>query len=141
MSRTNPKMRDFANRLIAIETGENESSETGTPAAVHVAEKLRRHLSTLMGNAGFRGLLSRALALAGAEVRWLRSVEVKADGSLAGLEEHAQLKPDEFLEGSIALLDELLGLLVAFIGEDMTLRLVRDVWPGVPLDDRDGGRR
>ena len=33
-----------------------------------VCEKLRPHLAMLMGNAGFRALLSRALALAKAEV-------------------------------------------------------------------------
>jgi hypothetical protein len=30
----------------------------------------------------------------------------------------------------------LLGLLVAFIGEDLTLRLVREVWSKLPLDIR-----
>jgi len=61
-------MRDFADRLIAYETGGNNSSETKTPAACLVSEKLRPHLATLMGNVGFRALLSRALALANAEV-------------------------------------------------------------------------
>ena len=93
-----------------------------------------------MGNGGFRALLSRALALANAEVPWLRAVQVKADGSLEGLEElHAQLDPDEFFEGRVVLLAQLLGLLVAFIGENLTLRLVREVWPKVPLDDLDFG--
>ena len=134
-------MRDFAKRLIAYETGGNKSSGTKTPAAFHVCEKLRPHLATLMGNAGFRALLSRALALASAEVPWLRAVHVKADGSLEGLEElHAQLDPEEFAEGRVVLLAQLLGLLVAFIGEDLTLRLVREVWPKLPLNDLDFGK-
>jgi hypothetical protein len=33
----------------------------------------------------------------------------------------------------VALLAQLLGLLVAFIGESLTLRLVREVWPPVTL--------
>jgi len=31
----------------------------------------------------------------------------------------------------------LLGLLVAFIGENLTIRLVREVWPKAPLNDLD----
>jgi hypothetical protein len=44
-------------------------------------------------------------------------------------ERDAQLHPDEYLEGRIVLLAQLLGLLAAFIGETLTLRLVGDVWP------------
>jgi circadian clock protein KaiC len=39
--------------------------------------------------------------------------------------------------GGVALLAQLLGLLVAFIGENLTLRLVREVWPKAPLNDLD----
>jgi len=106
--------------------------------AFHCCEKLRPHLATLMGDGGFRALLSRALA--DTEVPWLRAVHVKPDGSLGGLEElHVQLDLDEFFEGRIVLLAQLIGLLVAFIGENLTLRLVREVWPNVPLNDLDFG--
>ena len=133
-------MRDFAERLIAYETRGNKSSETKTPAACLVGEKLRPHLATLMGNVGFRALLSRALALANAEVPWLRAVHVKADGSFEGLDElGAQVDPDEIFEGCVVLLAQLLGLLVAFIGENLTLRLVREVWPKLSLNDVDLG--
>jgi len=144
MNRANPHLRHFAKRLIVFETGRNKSSGTKIPPAFHVPEKLRPQLVALMGNGGFRALLSRALALASAELPWLRSVRVKADGSLEGVEElQAQLSPDKFLEGRVVLLAQLLGLLVAFIGENLTLRLMRDVWPKVPLDDLvfdDGGQ-
>ena len=93
-----------------------------------------------MGNGGFRALLSRALALANAEVPWLRAVHVKADGTLEGLEAlHAQLDPAEFLEGRVVLLAQLLGLLVAFIGPSLTLRLVGEIWPQISLNDLDFG--
>jgi hypothetical protein len=130
-------MRDLAERLVAYETKANKSSRTKTLAAFLVGEKLRPDLAALMGSVGFRALLSRALALANAEVPWLRAVHVKADGSLEGLEElEAQVDPDEIFEGGIVLLAQLLGLLVAFIGEDLTLRLVREVWSKLPLDIR-----
>jgi hypothetical protein len=134
-------MRDFAERLIAYETRGNKFSETKVPAAFLVCEKLRPHLARLMGKVGFRELLSRALALANAEVPWLRAVHVKADGSFEGLDElGAQVDPDEIFEGRVVLLAQLLGLLVTFIGEDLTLRLVREVWPKLSLNSLDFGK-
>jgi len=140
MSRATPQMRDFAERLIAYQTRENKSSETKTPAAFHVFEKLRPHLAAVMGYTGFRALLSRALALANAEVPWLRAVLVKSDGSLEGLDElEAQVDPEGIFEGRVVLLARLLGLLVAFVGENLTLWLVREVWPKLSLNDLDLG--
>jgi nicotinic acid phosphoribosyltransferase len=129
-------MRDFSERLIAHATRGNKSSKTETPAIFLVVEKLRPNLATLLGKLGFRALLSRALALTTSEIAWLRAVHVKADGSLEGLHElEAQLDPEEIAEGTVVLLAQLLGLLVLFIGESLTLRLVRDVWPKLSLDD------
>jgi len=138
MSRATPKMRDFAERLIAYETKENKSAGTKPPVAFIVGEKLRPHLATLMGNTGFRALISRALALANAEVPCLRAVQVKADGALEGLGElEAKVDPKKMADGRVVLVAHLLGLLVAFIGEDLTLRLVCEIWPKLSLDDLD----
>ena len=141
MSRATPQTRDFAERLIDYETRDNKSAETKIPAACLVSEKLRPHLATLMGNGGFRALLSRSLALAHTDAPWLRAVQVKADGSLEGWDEPvAQVDPDEIFEGCVVLLAHLLGLLVAFIGENLTLHLVREVWPKLSLNDLDFGK-
>ncbi len=134
-------MRDFAERLIAHEMQASRSSRTKIPAACLVSEKLRPHLATLIGNLGFRALLSRALALANADVPWLRAVHVNAEASFEGLDELAsQVDPGEMFEGCTVLLAQLLGLLVAFIGEDLTLRLVREAWPKLRLDSSDAGK-
>jgi len=104
--------------------------------ALLVDEKLGPYLTTLMGTAGFRALLSRALVLASEEVRWLSAVHVRADGSLEGLEElETQVDPELLAEGRVILVAQLLGLLVAFIGENLTLRLVREAWLKVPVND------
>jgi hypothetical protein len=133
-------MRDFAERLIAYETNSNKSSETKTAVVFLVGEKLRLHLTALMGNVGFRALLSRALVLANAEAPWLYAVHVKADGSFGGLDElGAQVGPEKIAEGSVVLLAQSLGLLVAFIGGSLTLRLVREMWPKIPLNVLDFG--
>ncbi len=125
---------------MAYETGGNKSYGTKIMVGFHVCEKLHLHLATFMGNTGFRTLLSRSLALATAEVPWLRTVRVKDDWSLEGLEQlQTQISQDELFEGGVTLLAQLLGLLVTFIGEALTVRLVRDVWPKVSVDDLDLG--
>jgi hypothetical protein len=86
-----------------------------------------------VGNAGFRALLSRALALANPEVSWLRAVNVNVDGTLQWSEAGRVLDPAEFLEGRVVLLAQLLGLLTAFIGPSLTLRLVGEIWPKISL--------
>lgn len=95
-----------------------------------------------MGTTGFRALLSRALALATVEVPWLRAMHIESDGSFEGLDElQAQVAPEEIAKGLVVLLAQLLGLLVAFIGDDLTLRLACEVWPTLSFDDSDVGIR
>jgi len=137
MNQASKEMRKFAKRLMDHEAFESRSSKT-IKSAFRVSDKLRPYLSTLMGTGGFRALLSRALTLAAEEVSWLRNVQVNADGSLGGLEEaHSKMGSDQFFEGRVVLLAQLLGLMAAFIGEILTLRLVHEVWPTVPLNDLD----
>ena len=134
-------MRDFAKRLTDYEARGNETSATKTLPAFQVCEKLRARLAVSVGNAGSRELLSCALARANAEVPWLRAVQVKADGQLEGLQAlHAQRSSEQLSEGEVVLLAQLLGLLVAFIGERLTFRQVREVWPQIPLNDLDFGK-
>jgi hypothetical protein len=38
-------------------------------------------------------------------------------------------------KGGTLLVAQLLGLLVTFIGQALTLRLVRDLWPDAPFED------
>lgn len=136
MNHATPKMRNFAERLIAYEVSANKSPREKKPPAFPVIEKLRPHLATLMGNTGFHSLLARALVLAKAEVPSLRRVQVTASGVLEELEaSEARADPKELAEGRVVLVAHLLGLLVAFIGEVLMLRLVREIWPRLPLKD------
>ena len=133
-------MRNFAKRLIDLETLSNTSSVMQTAAAFPVTDKLRPHLATLMGEGGVRALLSRALVLATTEVSWLRAVQVNAEGDLEGFEALGwQLDQSEFVLGRAVLLAQLLGLLVAFIGPSLTSRLLGEIWPQIPFNERDLG--
>lgn len=135
MSRTTPQLRHLAERLIVHEARESKSTGTKSAPGFPVCEKLRAPLSGLVGNTGFGALMSRALALATEEAPWLRGVHVKADGSLERLTERgAQVDREKTLEGRIALLAQLLGLIGTFIGEDLTMQLLRDAWPTLDLN-------
>jgi hypothetical protein len=121
-------LKNFARRLLALEASSGETRESEGSAAFRVSEKLRQALSTFVGVAGFRSLLSRALALAGDEFQWLKAIHVGADGSLEGMDE-VHLTDAEIAEGEVVLVAQLIGLLVTFIGEALTLHLLHDAWP------------
>jgi len=136
MSEASPQFRRFARRLLAYETPPRSKSSDGAgQATFQVIDDLRPQLVNLMGMSGFRGLLSRAIVLSGEEVRWLRAVHVKSDGTLTGFEEYASLGAGQFVEGKVVLLAQLLGTLVALIGVGLTLRLVLETWPKLPPGD------
>lgn len=140
MSRAFPTMQIFAKRLMALEAGGDKSYRTKMLIGFHVCEKLHPNLAVFMGKTGFHALLTRSLALTALEFPWLRTVRVKDDWSLDGLEElQMQISQDELFSGGVALLAHLLELLVTFIGEVFTVRLVRVVWPKVSVDDLDLG--
>jgi hypothetical protein len=120
-----PQTRDLAESLIAHEVAAGNTSEPMELAAFRVCETLRQPVCAVTGVDGFRALLSRALALARAEAPCLSAVQVAADGSLQGLDELGrQMDKDQVKEGGVVLIARLLGLLLTFIGEAMTSRLV-----------------
>ena len=132
-----PESRYLAQRLLTYEAVAGGNSETTESAALRVFAKLRQPLITLAGVAGFRSLLSRALALARTEVPSLSVVQVAADGSLQGLEKlEPQIDKDQARDGGAILIAHLIGLLLTFIGEGLTMRMVQDVWPEAAFDGR-----
>ena len=106
---------------------------------LRVYEKLRQSLNEFVGVAGFQSLVSRALTLARPEAPGLSAVRVAADGSLQGLggiETQFDLDSNQAGDGGIILIARLLGLLRIFLGEVLTLSLLRNAWPGEVFDDR-----
>jgi hypothetical protein len=140
---TPPKTRDLAHRLVVYEAAAGKNSKPTEFAILRVYEKLRRGLGEFAGIAGFQSLASRALALARLEAPSLGVAEIAADGSLRGLEEFENQidivkdRADEYPaeEAGLILISRLLGLLLLFLGEALTLSLLRVTWPGVALDD------
>jgi hypothetical protein len=86
-------------------------------------------LVKLVGVAGYRSLISRALAISKAEAPSLERVQVQLDGAIDGFDGIEQNLSEE---AGVVVLVYLLDLLVKFIGETLTLGLVRDAWPEAP---------
>jgi hypothetical protein len=134
------EMRDLAQRLLACEAHSGGSSEPVGSATLRVYEKLRHSLCELAGVAGFQSLASRALTLASSEVPSLSAVRVAADGNLQGMigiDPPINVETDQVHEGGVILISRLLGLLLIFLGDPLTMNLIRDVWPDGTLDDCD----
>ena len=133
-----PGMRDLAHRLLMYEASVGKNSEPIESPTLRVYEKLRQGLGEFAGVAGFQSLASRALALARTEAPSLSAARISADGALEGLGEiEHQMNTDrdratEYAagEGGIILISRLLGLLLVFLGEALTLSLLRVTWPG-----------
>lgn len=124
-------MRDLARRLLAAC---QTASGSRVDEATVVVEKLRLTLVKFAGTDGFLSLMRRALVLARADVPALKFVKIDADGRLEGLE---QIVADQSTEdeAAVTIVSHLLGLLVTFIGEPLTVSLVREAWPDTSLND------
>ncbi|MGI8835894.1 MAG: hypothetical protein ACR2H4_04555 [Pyrinomonadaceae bacterium] len=127
-------MRDLSRRLLA-------ASQTASDSHVHeaavVSEKLRIPLTRFAGAEGFASLLRRALVLALAEEPSLQSLKVGPEGRLEGFEELAAATStaESGSKAAVAITAHLLSLLSTFIGEPLTLRLIREAWPDTSLDE------
>ena len=141
-----PEMRDLAHRLVTYEAGAAKTSEPVESPTLRVYEKLRQSLGEFVGVAGFQSLASRALTLAKPEAPGLGAAQIASDGSLHDLgkiEPQIDMDKDPAGEGGIILIARLLGLLRLFLGEALTLSLLRSAWPGEAFDDRnaESGRK
>ncbi len=136
MSLSSPNWKYFAQIIIASEARDIRPDDAKIPAGCRAIEKLRPHLTNLIGNVGCNALINRARALGGKDVRWLAAMSPNMQSSLVEFYEVGErLEADEFSEGCAILLSHLLDLLATFIGQDITLRLAQAVWPELSLDD------
>lgn len=125
-------LRDLARQLLLHENHQGKAYESAAQPGRRAFEKLRTYLSKLVGVSGFQALLTRALSQGKEHAPSLIALRVKDDGALEGFDEDAPRETADALE---MLLAQLLGLLVTFIGQELTLQLMRDVWPDAALDN------
>jgi hypothetical protein len=133
-------MEHLAIRLLGLELPGAESTNAETDHLLQAFARIRAPLVKLAGSAGFNMLLARAVALAAKRDASLVHLRVEIDGSLSGLDEvrlalngnHSKQHARD--HGGTIILAELLGLLISFVGESLTLTLVREAWPDADLD-------
>jgi hypothetical protein len=136
-----PKTRDLARCLLSYEAVSADSPESMKSATLSVYEKLRLSLSAFAGVAAFESLASRALTQAKSEAPSLWAVQVTEDGFLKDLGEFEPQDDKDQVgkfpagEGGTILIARLLGLLLIFLGEALTLSLLRVTWPEATLDE------
>jgi hypothetical protein len=136
MDSVTPAILNLAWQLLAGEPARPGSANISLNQAVRVCEKLRLPLIRLAGVTGYASLLSRVLVLAKRQAPGLAELRVEPDGSLSGLDEIQQSSTAAHAsqDGGVILVAELLGLLFTFIGAPLTLRLLHDSWPDIPIE-------
>jgi len=130
--------RTLARWMLAAEMRDHQGPEAPAEGAESACSKLCRRLALLVTVSGGQRLLARALHLARSQFPFLGEIRVGTtpDTCLSGLKDSlCGVDPEEAREGLVVMLGILIGLLDTFIGEELTLRLVYDVWP----DARWGG--
>jgi len=142
MRRARPETHNLALELLAREGGVGGDPEREVAAAERVFRKLGEPLSMLVGRAGFQSLLARAINLSAAESPLLRGIvgETLQEDSLQGLRPALPgADAAEVTEAMVNVVANLLWLLVTFIGRDLSMRLVREAWPGLGTGDSESG--
>ena len=129
-------MRQLARRLLAATQG--AAGPHGQEAEL-VNEKLRAVLTKFTGTDGCAALLRRALSLASGELPALRHATFNAEGRLEGVEQLAKQTGSVATAAQLAFTAHVLGLLDTFIGEKLTLMMVREAWPET-LSDKSNSR-
>lgn len=116
--------------MITAEASARVSS--GVEGTFSVCEKLRVSLTKFAGADAFSALMRRSLALSRAEIPALKSVTLDASGCVEGLD---LIPADNGTDPGAVITANLLWLLVTFMGEPITRRLVKDAWPDLPFSE------
>ena len=126
-------LRQLALNVLMREAGSGADAAALAAATHRAYDNLSRVLVPLIGEVGITALTARALHLAQREYPWLARTRdsTQIDESFTqlrlSLEQHDD--PAIAAEAAAAALASLLALLVTFIGEPLTMNLLRQAWP------------
>ena len=124
---------DFAGRILSHGQS-NGSVDEVTGAMEQGCQALRGRLAPLVGSAAFDALMGRAVNLAARNFAFLDDTPIGANCSADGLRQAAEGREQrEVTDAVAAILANFIWLLVIFIGENLGLRMVHEIWPGVPV--------
>jgi hypothetical protein len=133
----NAALRQLALKVLAQHAGSAAGADGLAAAARRAYDDLARVSAPLIGQAGVDALTGRALHLAQREYPWLlpsRKPE-QADAPFAQMILCLERQdPAVATEAAGAVFAAFTGLLVTFIGEPLTARLLRKAWPDAFAD-------
>jgi len=129
MEQETPTTKHFAGLVLENELADSSDPNDLQSAVERIFDKLNAHLSIRFGSGGYHALLRRALTLAADDVSVLASVHISEDGSVEGFQ--GMTDSQSISDGSVAMLARLIELLDTFIGRNLTVRVLQNVWPNV----------
>jgi hypothetical protein len=137
MTPPTPSHRALARWLVTTEIeGEAEGALAAPDAAERVFGKLSKRLAQLITDVGADALVARAVQLSLATFPFLSGAQIRRTGGSLVLSLGASADgsdSSQIAEGFEAVLATLVALLVSFIGEDLTARVLQDVWPELAM--------
>ena len=136
MNSVTPAQLRLAQWLLQQESAGRDEPAAAADAAALAWDKLSPRLANIFTIAGTHGIAKRAIYLAQRNFPLLRGVE--GEMGLNGLRgAMAEIDESEAAHAAAAVLANVIALSVTFIGEDLSLRAIRDVWPDAPLGEED----
>jgi len=135
----NQALRQLALKALVQRAGSAADAEALAAGAQRAYEDLARESTALIGDVGVNALTGRTLYLAQQQYPWL--VHTREPEQWSGPFEQIvfcleRQDPAVATEAAGAVLTTLTGLLVTFIGEPLTARLLRKAWPDAFSDAR-----
>ncbi len=124
--------RQLAARVLLHQAGPDADAAALAAAARRAYDDLARVVAPLIGQAGLEALTGRALHLAQQEHQWLLHTRepVQGEGPLSQVMSTLERQdPAVAAEAAGTVFTTFTGLLVTFIGESLTLRLLQKAWP------------
>ncbi len=126
--------RALATWVLEREFSDRADGDDVRDATERLCQKLSLRLARLVTVEGYRALLDRSIHLGRDRFPILAGMSAGADpdACLGGLREVGPADPSTLQAAVTEVLAGLLGLLSTFIGDELTIRIVRDVWPDAP---------
>jgi len=128
----NPWERTFW-RLLAREAEIGAAAPEVAAAARRLYERLAQQLTPLVGAEGVGAVCARSVHLVQRKFPWVGSVRTSdrlANQKFTAVQQSMeQQEPAVAREAAVAVLATVAELLASFIGEGLTIRLLREAWP------------
>jgi len=129
-----------AHWLLATEAGRHNDPEELAAVGERVYHRLHTHLMVLLGTNGFDALWARAMYLAQPHFRAGDNTATEESLSTQGAHAYGLYAavrgqaPATIQHNLVAAFASFITLLFTFIGAELSLRFIRQLWPDLPLD-------